>query len=78
MFSELTRERFRRFRGIRRAWWSLLLLSFAFLLSLFSEFIANDKPLIVHYHGEISFPVIRFYPETRFGLPHSTEADYLT
>ena len=78
MFSELTRERFRRFRGIRRAWWSLLLLSFAFLLSLFSEFIANDKPLIVRYHSEISFPVIRFYPETRFGLPHSTEADYLT
>jgi microcin C transport system permease protein len=77
LFSELTRERFRRFRGIRRAWWSFLILSAAFVLSLFSEFIANDKPLLLSYHGELFVPVVRFYPEVRFGLPHATEPDYL-
>jgi len=77
MFSELTRERFARFRGIRRAWWSFLILTGAFVLSLFSEFLANDKPLLLRYHGRTYFPVVRFYPESRFGLPHATEPDYL-
>ena len=77
MFSELTRERFRRFRTIRRAWWSFLILAGAFVLSLFSEFIANDKPLLLRYHGELFVPAVRFYPETNFGLPHATEPDYL-
>ncbi|HAO99963.1 MAG TPA: ABC transporter permease [Fibrobacteres bacterium] len=77
MFSELTRDRFRRFRGIRRAWWSLLILSIAFVLSLFSEFLANDKPLILRHQGKTYFPVVRFYPESNFGLPNATEADYL-
>ncbi len=77
MFSELTRERFARFRGIRRAWWSFWILSVAFVLSLFSEFLANDKPLILRYHGRTYFPVVRFYPESTFGLAHATEPDYL-
>jgi microcin C transport system permease protein len=77
VFSELTRDRFRRFRGIRRAWWSLLILSIAFVLSLFSEFLANDKPLILRHQGKTYFPVVRFYPESNFGLPNATEADYL-
>jgi len=29
--------------------------SFLFVLSLFSEFIANDKPLLVVYKGEICY-----------------------
>src|SRR4051794_19026737 len=77
MLSDLTRDRIRRFRGIRRAWWSFLILTGAFVLSLFSEFLANDKPLLLRYHGQTYFPVARFYPEARFGLPNATEADYL-
>ncbi len=38
-----------------------------FVLSLFAEFIANDKPLIVSYKGEILFPVLVDYPEDKFG-----------
>jgi microcin C transport system permease protein len=76
-FSDLTRERLRRFRSIRRAWVSLLILGGAFLLSLFSEFIANDKPLYLKYQGRSYFPVVRFYPGTLFGGPYSTEPDYL-
>jgi microcin C transport system permease protein len=77
MFSDLTRERLRKFRGMRRAWWSLLLLCGAFLLSLFSEFIANDKPLFLRYQGRSYFPVVKFYPGTGFGGPYATEPDYL-
>lgn len=38
-----------------------------FVLSLFAEFIANDKPVIASYKGEILFPVIVDYPEEKFG-----------
>ncbi|HKP95592.1 MAG TPA: ABC transporter permease [Fibrobacteria bacterium] len=77
MFSELTRERLRKFRRIRRAYWSLWILGVLFGLSLFSEFIANDKPLWLHYRGRSYFPVVKFYPATLFGDPYSTEPDYL-
>lgn len=76
-FSELTLERLRKFRTIRRAWVSLLILGGAFLLSLGSEFIANDKPLVLRYQGSTYFPVLKFYPGTLFGGPYATEPDYL-
>ncbi len=61
---------------MRRAWWSLLVLAGAFVLSLGSELISNDRPLLLGYRGEIHVPVFRFYPGTRFGLPHGTKVDY--
>ena len=76
MFSDLTRERFRLFRAQRRAWWPLLILAGAFVLSLFSEFLANDKPVVLRYQGKFSFPAVHFYPGTRFGSPYATEPDY--
>jgi microcin C transport system permease protein len=77
VLSELTRDRLRKFRTIRRAYVSLWILGTAFLLSLFSEFIANDKPLYLKYQGRSYFPVVRFHPGTEFGGPYSTEPDYL-
>src|SRR5215217_3571353 len=76
VFSDLTRTRFRRFRSMRRAWWSLLLLAGAFGLSLFSELLSNDKPLLLGYKGELHAPVFKFYPGTRFGLEQGTSVDY--
>ena len=77
MFTPLARERWRRFRGMPRAYWSLWILGIAFVLSLFAEFIANDRPLYVRFEGRHHFPVVRFYPETAFGGMHATEADYV-
>ncbi|MDB5105087.1 MAG: putative oligopeptide/dipeptide transporter, permease protein [Fibrobacteres bacterium] len=77
MISDLTRDRLRRFRKIKRAWYSLLILGTAFLLSLFSEFIANDKPLLLRYRGRTYFPVVKFYPASGFGGEYGTEPDYL-
>nr|MDQ3003401.1 ABC transporter permease [Fibrobacterota bacterium] len=65
--SDLTRDRLKRFRKTKRSWYSLLILGTAFLLSLGSEFIANDKPLHLRYQGNSYFPVVKFYPASGFG-----------
>ncbi|MFC1816198.1 ABC transporter permease, partial [Thermodesulfobacteriota bacterium] len=78
MFSELTKDRLKRFKKIRRAHYSLWILGIAFVLSLFSEFIVNDKPLYLRYQGRSYFPVLFFYPGQTFGGRYKTAADYLT
>ncbi len=77
MFSDLAKQRFRRFRKIRRAWIAFIILCAAFVLSLFSEEIANDHPLVLQYHGHYYFPTFKFYPATDFGGQYLTEADYI-
>ena len=77
MLSDLAKERFRRFRSIKRAWYSLIILAVAFVLSLFSEEIANDHPLVLRYHGHYYFPTVKFYSADTFGGMYKTEADYL-
>ena len=77
MFSELTKDRLKRFKKIKRAYYSLWILGIAFILSLFSEFIANDKPLFLRYQGRSYFPVLFFYSDQTFGGRYKTEADYL-
>lgn len=76
MISEISKDRFRRFKAIKRAWYSLLILGGAFVLSLFSEFIANDRPLYIAYEGKSYFPVLYYYPGTEFGQPYEEAADY--
>ncbi len=76
-FSELTRERWRKFKTMRRAYYSFLILGGAFILSLFSQFIANDKPLFLHYEGKSHFPILKFYSDETFGGIFRTEADYV-
>jgi microcin C transport system permease protein len=74
--SPLTTRRLRNFRANRRGWWSLWLFLGLFLVTLFAEFIANDKPLLVRYEGALYFPVFVEYPETVFGGFLPTEAEY--
>ncbi|WP_417259683.1 ABC transporter permease [Celeribacter sp.] len=74
--SPLNQRRWRNFKANRRALWSLWIFSFLFVLSLFAEFLANDKPIIVNYRGSYYTPVFNFYPETEFGGDFQTEAVY--
>lgn len=74
--SSLNQRRWRNFRANRRAYWSLILFSVLFGLTLFAEVIANDRPLLVNYKGGFYVPVVRFYPETVFGGDFNTEAAY--
>ena len=65
--SPLNQRRLANFRANRRGWWSLWIFLALFLLALGSEFIANDRPIVVSYQGELLFPAFVDYPETRFG-----------
>lgn len=64
------------FKANRRGFYSLWIFLVLFTLSLFAEFIANDKPIFVKYDDGYYFPVLNAYPETTFGGDFETEADY--
>lgn len=72
----LQKRRWDNFRANRRAFWSLWIFLVLFVVSLFAEFVANDKPFLVMYRGEAMFPIFEFHPETDYGGDFETEADY--
>ena len=74
--SPLNQRRWRNFKRNRRAFFSLWIFAVLFGLSLFAEFIAYDKPILVRYQGQFYTPIWNFYPETAFGGDFQTEAVY--
>ena len=70
------RRQWRAFRRNRRGFWSLGLFLVLFVVSLGAEFVANDRPIMVQYQGDLYFPVFKTYPETTFGGLFETEANY--
>ncbi|GAA0711129.1 ABC transporter permease [Halomonas sp. ATBC28] len=75
--SPITRRRLSAFKANRRARVSLWLFATLFILSLFAELIANDKPIIMQYDGQWYFPMLVDYPETEFDGFLPTRTDYL-
>ncbi|MBM3608943.1 MAG: ABC transporter permease [Alphaproteobacteria bacterium] len=73
--SPINQRRLHNFRSNKRGYWSFWIFLVLFVLSLFAELIANDKPLVASYKGEIIFPAFKFYPEEKFG-GFLAEADY--
>jgi microcin C transport system permease protein len=65
--SPINQRRLANFKANKRGYWSFWIFLFIFVLTLFSEFIANDKPLLVVYKGELLFPILHNYPEEKFG-----------
>ncbi len=76
MMSPLMRARFLRFRQNKLGIRCLILFLIIFILSLFAELIANDKPLLVRYQHSFYFPIFKDYPETTFGGVFETSTDY--
>ena len=79
--SPLNRRRWENFKVNRRGYWSLWLFLALFLISLFAEFIANDKPIYIHVNGHSYFPALVTYPDTAFAKTpdpnlFGTAADY--
>ncbi len=72
----ITARRIANFKANRRGFWSLWIFLVLFILSLFAEFIANDKPILVWYDGSLYTPSITQYAETTFGGEFKTETDY--
>ncbi len=74
--SPLNQRRLENFKKNRRGYWSLRLFLLLFGLSLFSEIIANDKPIFIFFDEQAYFPIIQDLPETAFGGEFKTETDY--
>jgi ABC-type uncharacterized transport system, permease component len=65
--SPLNARRWQNFKANRRGYWSLWIFSVLFVLSMFAELIANDRPILVSYKGELLYPILVDYPEEKFG-----------
>jgi microcin C transport system permease protein len=75
--SPLARRRLSLFRAHRRGFYAFWVFLALFVICLFAEFIANDRPLLIHFENHWYFPVFEDYSEDTFGsgfMP--TEADY--
>ncbi len=72
----LMRRRLTNFRKNKRGFWSLWIFLLLFLVSLFAEFIANDRPIVIWFKSDLYFPIFEFYSETDFGGDFEAEADY--
>ena len=58
-FTPATKDKFRRFRHMKRAWISMWILLILFVLSLMSELIAHGTPWMVRFEGNTYFPRIQ-------------------
>ena len=76
ILSSLNKRRLDNFKSNKRGWYSFLIFTFLFLVSIFADFIANEKPLFIKYQNQIYLPIINEYAETTFGGYFETEADY--
>ena len=74
--SPLNIRRLNNFRSNKRGLYSLWIFSFLFIVSLFADFISNDKPLLIKYKNKYLFPVFIEYQEIYFEGDFETEADY--
>lgn len=74
--SPINKRRWENFKANKRGYYSLWIFLVLFFVTLFAEFIANDKPLVLQHDGGYYFPVFQTYPETAFGGEFQTEADY--
>lgn len=73
----ITQRRLATFKANRRGYISALILLTLFTLSLGAELIANDRPLLVYYKGELLAPVLHTYREdVTFGGALESAADY--
>ncbi|HDS1683978.1 TPA: ABC transporter permease [Pseudomonas putida] len=76
MLSPVSRRRLQRFRRNRLGWVSLWLFAGLLLLSLCAELVANDKPLLLSYQGELYVPALKRYSEQQFGGQLPFQPDY--
>ncbi len=74
--SPLNQRRLDNFVSNKRGLYSFWIFFILFIISLFADFIANEKPLLVKYQSKFYYPILQSYSETTFGGDFETEADY--
>ncbi|OCG20146.1 microcin ABC transporter permease [Gilliamella sp. App2-1] len=75
--SSINQQRWQRFKHNRRGYYSLWLFSIFFVISLFADFIVNDRPIFIKYQDNYYLPIFHCYPETEFGGQFETQTNYL-
>ncbi len=62
----ITRKRLQRFRRIRRGFYSFAILATLTVLSLFSNYLANRRAIVVSYEGTLYFPTFQYHDMATF------------
>jgi len=73
----LTLKKIKRFKSIKRGYYSLILLGIMIFCSLFAELIVNKRAIMVCYKGSFFFPTYgKIIPGKTFGFDYEHETDY--
>jgi microcin C transport system permease protein len=72
----IVRKRLRKFRSIRRGYYSFLILLVAYGISFLLPVLVNNAALVVHYQGKWYFPIVKYYGAGTFGQESIGEPDY--
>ena len=73
----LTLKKLKRFRSIKRGYWSAVALAAVIGLSFFAEAFVNSRALVVRYQGRWFFPTYgAVIPGRTFGLDYDYETNY--
>jgi len=73
----LTIKKIRRFRSIKRGYYSLVIFVVMIVVSFFAELLINSRALVVHYQGDYYFPTYgEMIPGKVFGLGYEYETNY--
>ena len=70
------RKRVRKFKTLKRGYYSFLILLVAYAISFILPVLVNSKALVVRYQGQYYFPILKYYPASQFGLDAIGEPDY--
>src|SRR5262245_33663231 len=70
------RKRIRKFKTLKRGYYSFLVLLIAYTISFILPVLINSKALVVHYQGRYYFPILQYHPASEFGMNAIGEPDY--
>ncbi|MCG8471822.1 MAG: ABC transporter permease subunit [Desulfobacterales bacterium] len=73
----LTLRKLKRFRSIKRGWWSFLILFILIAMAMGAELLVSHRALVVFYKGRLHFPTYgSMIPGTTFDLSYPYETNY--
>lgn len=76
-FSPITIEKFKRFKTIKRGYYSLIIFLVLILISVSAELLINNRALLVKYNGSYYLPTYgSIIPGKVFGLDYNYETNY--
>ncbi|MDA3787793.1 MAG: ABC transporter permease subunit [Desulfobacula sp.] len=72
-----TLKKIKRFRSIKRGFWSFVILFIMIFVSFFAEVFINSRAVMVYYNGKLYFPTYtQMIPGSVFGLGYEYETNY--